>query len=263
MNSPCAAITAAGASSRMGQPKALLQWQGRSLLATMVRSLRAAGFDEIVIILGAHAEAIAREAQRLDVSTLFNERHASGRFSSVRAAALRACPESLLLWPVDCPGVSVSTLRALRREALVQPGANIIPRYETRGGHPVLLSAPTVEALSRGGDDDNLRSYLRGETSSRVDLAVDDPAVCDNLNTPEDYRRFLSLRGAQAQQEAESLRSVQAQEGAESLRSVQAQEEARSLRSVQAQQEAESLRSVQAQEGAERLGSVRVQKGAE
>lgn len=215
MNAPCAAITAAGASSRMGRPKALLEWQGRSLLATMLRSLRAAEFDKIVIILGAHAGAISREAQRLGVSTVFNEQHASGRFSSVRAAALWARPEALLLWPVDCPGVSVSTLLALRREILVQPGANVIPHYETRGGHPVLLSAPTVEAVSRGGDDDNLRSYLRAETSTRVDLAVDDPAVRDNLNTPEDYQHFLSSRGAQELKRAESLRGVRAQKGAE------------------------------------------------
>src|SRR5690606_29125713 len=59
-----AIILAAGASSRMGFPKALLSWEGVSLIAYIIRELLATRVDRVLVVLGANAETIGREIDR-------------------------------------------------------------------------------------------------------------------------------------------------------------------------------------------------------
>lgn len=196
------AITAAGASSRMGRPKALLPWRGGTMLEAMASTARRAGLRSVAVVGGADGEQVLEVARRLGVAALWNADHATGRWSSILVAARWAseraesrggCP-SLLLWPVDCPGVDPATLSAIGRAAEARPRANIVPIHSGRGGHPVALCADTLAEILASARDANLRDLIDRAPDGCLRIPVADPAILDNLNTPADYRRFLRSR---------------------------------------------------------------------
>lgn len=192
---PLTAITAAGLSRRMGRPKALLPWGGRTLLERMAEALDRAGLPRPAVVLGAHRERMQRELDRLGLETIDNPLYERGRFTSVRAAARwalgRDAGRSLLLWPVDCPGVRSETLMAMAGAGREHPRSNIAPSSGGRGGHPILLCPETVGRVAGEGDDANLRELVRQAAGGRVLLPVADRAVLENLNSPDDYLAFL------------------------------------------------------------------------
>ncbi len=192
---PLAVITAAGASRRMGRPKALLAWDGRSLLAVMTDVLRRAGFGRCAVVVGAHRGPVSDEAHRLGVMPVDNPRWRDGRFTSIRTAARWAAGIAqdpwLLLWPADCPGVAAATLERLREATMRFPDASLVPRHGGRCGHPVLVGPSLVRRIA-ALEDGNLRELLRLAPGGRREIPVDDPAVLDNLNTPDDFARFLA-----------------------------------------------------------------------
>jgi CTP:molybdopterin cytidylyltransferase MocA len=200
-----AVITAAGESTRMGQPKPLLRWGDRTFLEAMVRTLETANHTALTaVVIGADRESILEEVQRLDVEPLLNPDYRAGRFTSIRVAARWArekaagtgAPGALLLWPVDCPGVAAATLSRICKEAFARPTSNIVPAYEGRAGHPVILCERFLEIILATDEGGNLRELMRYDQITRRGCSVNDPAVLDNLNGPEDYEAFLQSRPA-------------------------------------------------------------------
>ena len=144
--------------------------------------------------------SLAAAVARLGGVSLVNERSEAGRFTSVRLAARWALEggsfpaPALLLWPVDCPGVSSATISRLVAEAGAHSGTNIVPTHDGRAGHPVVLCDAFLTRLLAEGDEANLREMMREGSVPRRFCAVEDPAILDNVNTPEDYDVFLRAR---------------------------------------------------------------------
>ncbi len=107
-----AIVLAAGRSSRMGDFKPLLPFDGGTLIGHVVASLRAAGVTRIHVVTGFNAEALAPEIDRLGVTRAQNADFDRGMLSSVQAgvASLPAETEAFLLMPVDMPLVRASTI---------------------------------------------------------------------------------------------------------------------------------------------------------
>ena len=176
-------VLAAGASMRMGAPKALLNLRGRTALEHLVANLRHAGVDSVHVVV-AEENAVAAEARRLGASVVVNAASARGRTSSLQAG-LRALPADrpALVAPVDCPLVRASTVRALVARA--GEAAVVRPRCAGRAGHPILLAPALRDAILELPPDASLRDWLRGVTA-RLDVDVDDEEILANLDTPDD-----------------------------------------------------------------------------
>jgi CTP:molybdopterin cytidylyltransferase MocA len=190
-----AAITAAGASRRMGRPKALLDWKGGPALSSIVATLRASGVGEPAVVCGPSELAVADEVRRAGAVALINPEPERGRFSSIQVAAGWALQAgapaargtaALVLWPVDCPGVSAATVTALCAAAAAHPGANVAPRFGDRVGHPVILCPETLRAIVAAPLESSLRELIHLAPGGRRLVEVADPRVCDNLNGPAD-----------------------------------------------------------------------------
>ena len=175
-------VLAAGASSRMGYPKALLPTpSGVPLAVHQMRLLRAAGCARVAVVLGAQARAIARKLTDGEVVT--NTAWEQGRLTSIQAG-LRALPEAggYLLLPVDTVGIRVETLAALVRAA---GGSRPIlrPFYEGKPGRMLWIGAAVAaELLALPPVDTRLDAWLDGRVAP---VPVDDAAVLNNINTPE------------------------------------------------------------------------------
>jgi molybdenum cofactor cytidylyltransferase len=184
-----AILLAAGASRRMGRPKPLLPWHGRTLIAYQIGELLAAGVQEVIAVLGAGADAIRPVAEAAGARVALNLDYRAGRAGSIQvgAAAVRGEPAAILLLNVDQPRdrrVSATLLTAhLRAGNLIT-----VPSYLGRRGHPVVLAGRLLPEL-RGVHEatEGLRAMMRLHAAERAELEIDDPAVLLDLNLPSDY----------------------------------------------------------------------------
>jgi len=196
-----AIVLAAGASARMGRPKALLPWGGRTLVEHAVHVLHEAGVERTVVVTGRHAQAI-RQVFPDPRALVFNARWGSGRATSLArgAWALRGTtPEAVVIQNVDQPSTPavvrtlIDALRASDADA-VQPvyrGAD----GQEHGGHPVVLRGDLLPALLQANETtEGLRGVLAGRRVERV--ALDDPTVRVDLDTPEAYEAARAELGA-------------------------------------------------------------------
>ncbi len=192
-----AVVLAAGASSRLGgRPKALLDLGGELAINRVVRVAREAGFEPRVVV-GRHAAQI-RSALAVPVPEVVeNPGWEQGRTGSVQRG-LEALPleTTVLLWPVDHPFVQAMTLRRLRTAAEHDAmGVWFVPTFEGSGGHPILLRPPAIEAIRTLGAGTPLRVLLGRFGPQVVRVTGEDPGVCANVDTEEDYRRYLDRLG--------------------------------------------------------------------
>ena len=189
--STAAILLAAGASSRMGRAKPLLDWGGYPLVAAQVEALQAAGCAPVIVVLGARATAVRRAlppAARWTTNAAWRE----GRAGSIRAGA-RAAPthaERIVIASVDQPCLASAVRRTIAALA-ANPDARIaVPRHDGRNGHPPVFDAALLPELRRVSErSEGLRELRRRWRAATIFVEVDDPLVLLNLNTPEDYRR--------------------------------------------------------------------------
>ena len=196
-----AMILTGGRSSRMGSPKALLPADARdTFVSRLVRTLREAGVDEVVIVAAVDGpiDAIrtALAVTRPEPRIVLNPDPSRGQLSSLLAglqALDRPGVDALLVTLVDVPLVGVSTVRALL-ETYARTRAPIVRPLRTADsahGHPVLFDRSVFDAL-RGADlHAGAKPVVRARESEIENVPVDDRGAFLDIDTPSDYRRVF------------------------------------------------------------------------
>jgi molybdenum cofactor cytidylyltransferase len=191
-------VLAAGISTRMGKPKALLDWHGEPLLAHQVKQLLEAGCDEVIVVLGYRSDDIHRQIKRLKCRVMLNPRFQMGRAGSLRigAKAVNRDAEAIVIVNVDQP-CNAALVRALI--AAHEPTAAATrPAHEGHAGHPVVVSGwLRPEMLEATDEDEGLRGILRRHQDQLREIPADASCLLD-LNTPADYREALRTAGTVA-----------------------------------------------------------------
>ena len=183
MNSPivAAVVLAAGGGRRYGMPKALVEYEGSLLVERAVRTARAV-CDPVLVVLGARAVDVWRQADLDGATVLANKDWETGMASSLRTGldGLRGWPgrvDAALITLVDMPGMTAEALGRLASHAA--PDALAIATYDGVRGHPVLLGRDHwagVAETSTG--DEGARRYLAARDVTEVD--------CTGLADPTD-----------------------------------------------------------------------------
>ncbi len=183
-----ALVLAAGASTRMGEPKALLLMpDGRCYVEAVAACARAGGCDRVLVVVGPpHGDAVCARLPA-GVATVWNSAPERGMLSSVQSglAALTAEVEAALVWPVDIPFVDGATVRAL----VAHSGTIVVPVHNDRGGHPLRLSRAHFAEVMTLDPSRGLRALLDAHPAEVTRLAVADRAVLVDVDTPDDYAR--------------------------------------------------------------------------
>lgn len=189
-------VLAAGRSARMGSPKALLDFLGVPFAVRILEALEALEVKTRVIVLGPDAPRIQPALAGHDCVIVENPEPETGPIASLRGA-MRALqplqPSAVLVWPVDLPHVRVTTVERLL-EAHRRTGAPaVIPTFGERRGHPVIWGSALFGELleSPAATREGARAVLHDHEPEVVSVPVDDPAVVDQVNTPEDYERLV------------------------------------------------------------------------
>lgn len=185
-------LLAAGRGGRMGRTKQLVDWptvEGpKPLIAAAYDSIRPI-CDDMVVVLGHDAEAVAAALANRQFHSAQSDPDAP-MFDSIRAgleAARSIDPNAtIVLQPADHPAVALATLTALTDWSLQPPVQAVIPEYQGRGGHPVLIP-PTVAASILEADCPNgLGQFWIDHPESCNRLPVDDPTILRDIDTPGD-----------------------------------------------------------------------------
>lgn len=191
----CAAvILAAGLSSRMGAFKPLLTVGREPAVARLVRSFGAAGVDEVLVVTGHRAAELAPVAAAVGARCVHNADYESGMYSSV-CAGVRAVDErtdAVFLMPVDIPLVASATLRRLARAHAAGAQAISYPCAQGRRGHPPLADRRLLLRAIDAGLHARLSTLLAAHAVQAAEVAVDDPFIHRDMDTPQDYARLCA-----------------------------------------------------------------------
>jgi CTP:molybdopterin cytidylyltransferase MocA len=179
-------LLAAGAGSRLGTPKALLELDGEPLAVRGARTLRAGGCDPVVVVLG------AAEVPVPGAATVHNPDWASGMGSSLRAglAALPAAAEAVVIALADQPLVGPEAVRRL--VAARRAGAAVaVATYGGRRRNPVLIAREHfAEVAELAVGDVGARPFLRRHAALVTEVPCDDVADPADIDTAEDLARL-------------------------------------------------------------------------
>jgi molybdenum cofactor cytidylyltransferase len=188
-------ILAAGESSRMGSPKATLTYRGRTFLERIVQILQEAGLERLVVVLGHQAEEIQRQIKIEAAQVVINPDYRSGQTSSLQVGLRSLMAEELeavLLCLVDHPAVAAETVRTIVA-TFQQCGAPVvIPTYQGRRGHPVLIGRQVSDELLELASDAGADSVVRRYRAATQFVEVDDEGIVMDVDDPESYRRLTS-----------------------------------------------------------------------
>jgi CTP:molybdopterin cytidylyltransferase MocA len=181
-------VLAAGASTRMGAPKPLVVWRGRTFLEHTIDLARAAGCTDIVVVTGAHPLPEippARQFRCIDWE--------AGQIASLRAgirAVLSGDPAGILVLTVDRPHLQQSTVATLAAAFAREPEGVWQPARGGAHGHPIVWPIDLARDLANDTKVVSARDVLDRVPDLRRFLEVDDPAVLDNIDKPEDLARL-------------------------------------------------------------------------
>ncbi len=184
-------ILAAGSSTRMGRPKALLEIGGLTFLGHILRNHQAVGLP-VSVILGEHQVEIQAAVDLSETAVLINPHPELGPLSSLKIG-LRSSEENeaVLVHPVDHALVRVDSLRTLLDSHHASPDRIIVPRFGTRRGHPVLFPRLFFDELLAAPLDQGARYVVWRHPETVLIVNVPDEGVIQNIDTPEDYARLV------------------------------------------------------------------------
>jgi CTP:molybdopterin cytidylyltransferase MocA len=190
--SVAALVLAAGASSRLGQPKQLVEYHGERLIDRAIRMAQEAGASPIFIVLGADYERILEELTPTENGTriLINKGWKRGMASSIAlgaAAAERVGAENLLV--LTCDQVAVTPEHLLRLIEASKREHVVASYYWERRGIPALFPDFAFHALQDLTGDLGARELLQDEAVFTVPL----PGGEFDVDTPDDLMRLRAM----------------------------------------------------------------------
>jgi molybdenum cofactor cytidylyltransferase len=187
-----AVILSGGASRRMGSPKALLPYQGRPFLEHLLAVTRHPKIGVRRVVLGAHAEPIAKAVAINPEEVVVNADWERGQLSSIQAA-LRSLPsgtDGILLCLVDHPLISQSLVDGLVNQFYETRAPVVLPVFEGRRGHPVIFSAVLYDELEHAPLEQGARSVVWAHKANVSEYITTEEGCVVNLNDPDTFARL-------------------------------------------------------------------------
>ena len=179
-------VLAAGFSSRMGKFKMEMSLNGKTLIERSVESLDKV-CSKIIVVAGYKIERIKEILKSYEkVEVVFNKEFEKGMFSSVKIGISQIKAEKFFLLPGDIPFVNEDVFKKL----LSKKGDIIIPVFQGRKGHPVLINSSLINEILNEPEDSNLKLFIDTKGFSTVE--VQDESILIDIDTEEDYLNYSS-----------------------------------------------------------------------
>ena len=194
-----AIVLAAGDSTRMGTPKALLpDPTGIPFVARLAATFHSASITDIVIVTGATHEAVAAVLRDADLASMprlaRNPDPSRGQLSSLWTgldAAEHPELEAVLMTLVDVPMVRAATVRAVVEMWRRTHAPLVRPAIGDRHGHPVLFDRAVFAELRHAPLDEGAKAVVHAHAADLRNVPIDDEGSIVDVDTPADYERLI------------------------------------------------------------------------
>ena len=189
-------ILAAGASQRMGRPKALLDYRGQTFIDRLILVVSEVS-DPVIVVLGYHADTI-RPHIKSHARIVINPLPERGQLSSLQTA-LRELPadaDGFLFLPVDCPTVRGDTIQRLAASFAARSSETlfVIPRWEDKRGHPVFAAPEIAREILDLPPEAQARDVVHRHVGHTLYVDVDDPGILTDIDDPAAYQRLIEVQ---------------------------------------------------------------------
>ena len=176
-----AIVLAAGASKRLGSPKALVEVKGQTLVELVCSKLQSAGISVTVIT----RNSLKTKIQDLlpNVRIIVNPNPDLGRTGTIQCGIESIGIQPMLIVPVDRPGFSLDTAKKL-----CECNNTSIPLHDGKGGHPIAITLRDCEKILAAEPDIPLREIISPDR-----LTVEDPHLHINIDTKKDVNELVSV----------------------------------------------------------------------
>jgi molybdenum cofactor cytidylyltransferase len=195
-----AILLAAGSGSRMGhRPKSLLELGGIALIRRQIIALSGAGVDELVVVLGHHAERIALAVQEFPVTVVHNPDPDAGQVSSLRTGLQALSPkiDTVLVALADQPLINSQDINDLIGAYKKRPaGAQVVqPEVNGQPGNPVMFSGEVREQILAGEAQLGCKQWQAAHPEQVHRWATTNQRYRTDVDTPEDIEALAARTG--------------------------------------------------------------------
>ena len=188
-NEVAAIILAAGRSERMGAFKPLLSFGPKTVIETCIDHLRSGGVETIIVVVGHRAEDVKNHLKNSRVTFAINPDSQSEMSASIACGLgqLPGQPRAVIITPVDHPAVPAEVVATLISQW--QKGAQlVVPTWNGRGGHPVLVDLCFRDELLNLNPGRGLKALFDAHQAEVNRVEVNSPHIARDMDTWDDYR---------------------------------------------------------------------------
>ncbi len=205
-------LLAAGLSTRMGQPKQLLQLGEKTIVETVVENMLNSKFNEVVVVLGHYANQIQDLLNEYQVTTIYNPNYRDGMLTSVQAGVTslnfanvsnhdgnfhyeskHANRSAFSIMLVDQPFISSGLIDTVIDVYARTDKGIVLPSYKYKRGHPVIFHHKyTDDILALHADSKGVRSLYKLHSDDIHYVNVNTNAVLRDIDYKVDYENALN-----------------------------------------------------------------------
>ena len=188
-----AVILAAGESKRMGLPKMLLTFSGRTMIEKVITNVSESKIDKIIVVLGAYRDALVELISKLPVKYCYNDNYKKGMLSSVQCGFrnLSSVCRAVLVFQGDQPLITSNAINEVIEAYLSSGKGIVIPVYKGRRGHPLLIDIKYRDEIEKLNPDKGLRSLACMFSDDVLEVDTNESGILTDFDTYEQYKKEL------------------------------------------------------------------------
>jgi molybdenum cofactor cytidylyltransferase len=189
-----AVILAAGESKRMGTPKMLLPFKGFTMIESVIDNITRSDADNTLIVLGAEKERLTQLPGILRVVRCYNDNYKEGMLSSVKCAFknVPAGTRAVMVFQGDQPLITPDVINSVIKAYLSSEKGIIIPVFNSRRGHPVLIDIKYKDDIEQLNKDKGLRSLAYMFPDDVLEVLTDEPGILRDFDTYDQYLKEIN-----------------------------------------------------------------------
>ncbi|MFQ5750713.1 MAG: NTP transferase domain-containing protein [bacterium] len=181
-------ILAAGESTRMGKPKALVKFREQSFLETVISNFHKAGVEQILVVLGFAANQIFATMKMHPMQVVINKKYPLGQFSSFQTGVqkLGSNIDGTFLSLVDQPQIGVHVINKMVKAFQNNSDKIILPVYRGKRGHPAIFPKTFFPKILSSPATNSAADLIHKHPKQIYEMEVDDECILWNINTKQD-----------------------------------------------------------------------------